>query len=432
MLVLGVIVAMKIFPIYLILFAFWIENTLGLGLTPWRGLSLFNIALYCSIVACLVSSNRIRFINRRSNPYKYMILLGAVVVFSVVVKVGLAEVKIEPLEEIAALKSWLNPFLCFFVVFNLVDDEKSALRVIYALAMVLVATVLTELLVTYRLISLQTIQIDFEGRSAGFGEPNQYAAYLVLMLPLLLCFFFLSKSPFRKLLVLGGYLVGLMALVVTGSRGGMISYVLSVLVHFFLLSRNRIIRMGKGVVLVTVLLLLVVASAALAPQQVTEALSRKMDVRKSRSMYEYTSGRTMILEKGLELFAEHPFLGNGLNAFMPLLIQRYRVKAVSHNEYLGYLVNQGIVGLVLFVALFVSIWRRFFRLTRYRVDPYWQIIYIGYAAGLAGYMVAMLGVNIYAPAVLFWMYTAALYGASNFKTAQMAFQGMQRNGRQGP
>jgi O-antigen ligase len=420
---------MKTVPIYLILIAFWLENVLGLRLTPWRGLSFFNVALYFSFMACLFSSNKIRAINRRSNPYKYLIILTVVMVCSVVVKWILGQVPIEPLEEIILFKDWLNPFLCLFIVFTLVDDEKSALRVIYALAIVLVATILAELLVTYGLMSIGRIQVTIEGRAAGFAEANQYAAYLVLMLPLLVSFFFLSKHPLHRFLVLGGYFVGLTALVVTGSRGGLVSYAFSVLVLFSLLSRNRIIRMDKGVILLAALLLLVVASAALAPRQVTEGLSRKMDVREARDVSGFTSGRLTILQNGLELFVEHPFIGNGFNAFMPLVTKKYHMKFISHNEYLGYLVNQGILGCIFFIALFVSILKRFLRLTRNRFDPHWQIIYIGYVAGLAGYMVAMLAVNITNPAVLFWMYTGALYGASNLKTAQMAFEAMQRNGR---
>jgi O-antigen ligase len=76
------------------------------------------------------------------------------------------------------------------------------------------------------------------------------------------------------------------------------------------------------------------------------------------------TGRTLIWSAGWELFREHPLLGVGANAFR-LTVSRVLAEPIrlddpspappAHNTFLSVLVEQGIVGLALFLALIVSL-----------------------------------------------------------------------------
>jgi O-antigen ligase len=76
------------------------------------------------------------------------------------------------------------------------------------------------------------------------------------------------------------------------------------------------------------------------------------------------TGRTLIWSAGWELFREHPLLGVGANAFRltvsrvlgePIRLDDPSPAPPAHNTFLSVLVEQGIVGLALFLALIVSL-----------------------------------------------------------------------------
>ncbi|MGB2900717.1 MAG: O-antigen ligase family protein [Candidatus Acidiferrum sp.] len=72
------------------------------------------------------------------------------------------------------------------------------------------------------------------------------------------------------------------------------------------------------------------------------------------------TGRTIIWKAGWEIFRVHPFLGIGANAFRPI-VSRVLAEPIrlderdpappAHNTFLSVLVEQGVIGFVLFCAL---------------------------------------------------------------------------------
>ena len=47
-----------------------------------------------------------------------------------------------------------------------------------------------------------------------------------------------------------------------------------------------------------------------------------------------------------------------------------------------------------------------------------RILYLGYICGLIGYVVAMSGVNMHEPRLIFWIYTAIIYKYTQLDKAQ--------------
>src|SRR5699024_3360820 len=58
--------------------------------------------------------------------------------------------------------------------------------------------------------------------------------------------------------------------------------------------------------------------------------------------------RTGLISKGLSMFSERPFFGFGLGSFS---FQKGVASALSHNDYIQILSEQGIFGLVVFLTI---------------------------------------------------------------------------------
>jgi len=123
----------------------------------------------------------------------------------------------------------------------------------------------------------------------------------------------------------------------------------------------------------------------------------------------YTSGRTTLWRQGLQLFFERPLLGHGHDTFVPLSKSRFPMWGNSHNEYLLYLVNYGIIGFLIFLIIFYKIYRYTSQQLAGTSDPAKQQLLISYLAGLAGFVSCMFGVNVMVINYPFWIYTAAIF-----------------------
>lgn len=154
---------------------------------------------------------------------------------------------------------------------------------------------------------------------------------------------------YRLQLVLAGTTV-----VLTASRGATLAGIVALTVVPF--THSRLTGRQKIAVLLT-LTLLVSGVLLFAPETSWERLST-VPSEISRGTL---TGRTLIWDAGWELFREHPFLGVGANAFR-LTVSRVLKEPIrpdnstspappAHNTFLSVLVEQGILGLVVFCAL---------------------------------------------------------------------------------
>ena len=120
-----------------------------------------------------------------------------------------------------------------------------------------------------------------------------------------------------------------------------------------------------------------------------------------------SSGRTVIWNHGMEMAADHP-LGVGPDGFkylsqfyMPPEVLVYKEgfdygRRASHNTYLKVVVEQGILGLVVFLSMCISVClalRRSFKAAQRTegVDPFWRYMIfataVSFMTSLAGGMV---------------------------------------------
>jgi O-antigen ligase len=204
-----------------------------------------------------------------------------------------------------------------------------------------------------------TTQANFE-TSGGFG-PNQVASALAFGALLLLLDVLLSSHPFaRRLLLLAVAGVFMVQSTMTFSRGGLISMALSILVVSPLLlvtKRQRVTAIWVGVAL-----LFAMPAAYLALNEYTGG---KLEARFSKTSM---SGREALMQSELKLWEDNPAFGIGVG-----LSRFYQGKA-SHTEFTRALAENGVLGLLAYLALVFACLRRTAFLLRDRTAVYLPLL----------------------------------------------------------
>jgi O-antigen ligase len=396
---------------YVFLVALWSETVLGYNLSIERGLSYLNVAFYPLLLGWVFLSIRTKKLFEGGRVNKFVGLLFFIVCLSILVSFIRAENgQLSLYNEIILFKRWVLPFLVFLILYRCLSEEKHCFYVCGGLVIFLVVTLFTTIGTISGLLELGASRIHISGvRVAGFVESNQYAAFLVLFIPLFISGTYFSGKANKKVLYGTLLLLSLICLIVTASRGGGIALFCSVLVYFYLFCQERLIRFRVALLLLVIgIPLFLVFAFTFAPEDVRVAVSERFDPSRAEDAREFTSGRTDLWTNGIELFLRKPVLGHGQDTFIPLMKKNFVIWGNSHNDYLSYLVHFGIIGLSVFLLLLWSLFREARVIARNVTDMRIRVLSLSYISGLSGYVVAMFGVNIIQPQFLFWGYTAAV------------------------
>jgi O-antigen ligase len=234
------------------------------------------------------------------------------------------------------------------------------------------------------------------GQSTSFGpfiNRHHFAAYMEMALALP-AGLLLAGAVEREKRVLYLFAVALMAiaLVMTNSRGAIISLVAETLFLFIIgfkrVEHGRETRdTGGGVrpilmrgVLALALLLAVFGGVVLLGGEA--ALSRFFG---TVNAADPTTGRAHFWRGTLEIIRHHPFIGSGLGSFGVAYTQYdtrnglFRLEQ-AHNDYLQILADAGILGALLGLAFLALLFRTGFR-RRQTEDPFRQGVATGALAG---------------------------------------------------
>ncbi len=399
---------------YFFLLVFWLENVLGVHISTIKGISLLNIALYLMLIAWAINIVRKKKIFNPNKLNKYLIILFCVVAASIPVKYLLNEVPHESLfQELIYLKGWLNPVLLFFILYNTLDNERHCRLALGGLLVFFTITVLSTIGESTGILHIGKLKIVQESRSAGFAEPNQYAAYLVLFLPLLFSGALFSTG-IRKLLSIMLIFLAIISLIITGSRGGIISLVFACVVYCYVFASKKLIKLRTILIVILIgLPLLGGTGFLLSPQNVREKFLERFNPTHTSNADELTSGRITLWTNSLKLFFKSPVFGHGQNTIHALMKKYFSTAGNSHNDYLLYMVHFGIVGLIIFLLILWTLFRQTWLFSEHSVDNYFVILSLSYFSGLAGFSLAMFGVNIIQPLYFLWAYSAIILRSGN-------------------
>ena len=196
-----------------------------------------------------------------------------------------------------------------------------------------------------------------------------------------------------------------LALLVTFSRGAFFGFIVVNVIYLF--SRRRVKT-----------LLLAAAAIPAALVLMPGAVWYRMSLGIGDGLNAVTAGRAgEIWEPLSTTFMDSPIWGNGLGSIMwsrPMIEGRLLQVAHPHNAYLEAYIDMGVIGLVLVIAFWIFMWRRFRVLSRdTRLTSELQGFFEGAAAGLFAFLVAGMAGSSLTPApeqAFLWLAVGAMYG----------------------
>jgi O-antigen ligase len=186
--------------------------------------------------------------------------------------------------------------------------------------------------------------------SSGIGDPNGYAAFILVLIPLVL-YRIMHSFGIARILYWGCLISFLMLLVMTGSRGGMLGFIgaSGILIYHY--------SIGKLRQLFLFFLTAAVIAYFIAPDFFWERAQTITNpgAEKGHSI----SVRIDNYKAALKIFADYPIAGVGLTNFK-FIGGDYGAKGggVVHNTYLEILTGGGLLSFIPFGLILVSLWRK--------------------------------------------------------------------------
>jgi putative inorganic carbon (hco3(-)) transporter len=211
-----------------------------------------------------------------------------------------------------------------------------------------------------------TIGTDVENglkRAVG-GEidPNAFSLLVLYALPFFVHLFFDGKRHIDRVLGGLGYLLNLVAIITSYSRGGALIFLISLALSF-LIYRDRISVRHIGIVISMVAMAAVLA-ILLIPMSYWE---RQLSV--SDNQDQAMMRRSSYLTFAFEKLWDRPFLGTGTGTYKDLYERsRYTLELStsndlrrgSHNSYIEVLIGNGLAGCLAFIIIIIVALRNFF------------------------------------------------------------------------
>jgi O-antigen ligase len=194
--------------------------------------------------------------------------------------------------------------------------------------------------------------------AAGGLDGNDLAMVLALALPMAWYLGMTYRQPLLRWICRAYIPVGVLTIGLTGSRGGMLAT--TVALSIVPLSMTRL---SPGRVMTAVLML--GAAGVLAVSYVPETVIERLATTQTEVEGGRFGGRGKLWRAGLEVLPEHPVFGHGTGSFKSAITPKLGPAAqVAHNSYLSVLVEQGILGFLLYMSMFVAVIVSVLRLPR--------------------------------------------------------------------
>lgn len=203
-------------------------------------------------------------------------------------------------------------------------------------------------------------------------DTNELAYVLVGAIPVVLGFAMIQETRVRRLAYLAGVVCMMLAIVLTGSRGGLVA--LAAVGAIVVLNPGRLQpptgrkertgrKKGSGAVgrIVVSMLLLAVVGAVTWPRLPEETRERLATMLNLKSDYNFSNkpedlGRMQIWTRGLKAFAQRP-VGYGVNSYA-MVDERFGGRFyTAHNSFILVIVELGVAGIIIYLLILLRVWR---------------------------------------------------------------------------
>jgi len=299
-----------------------------------------------------------------------------------------------------SLNRWLSVFeilrmvkLCILmlVVSDLIRERRDVLTVLYALLLGMVAegAICAVQYATGSSFNLGLFTVGALNRVSGtIGWPNTLGAYAAAITSMALTLFLARLGgKIRAFCLIAGF-AGLFTLVVSFSRGAWIAFLTALVVGVLVSYSAKLISFRDLPQLAVILL---VAGICIAP------LAGPIGQRLAQTSLQQgaIADRFVLNQIAFNMIAAHPVLGVGINTFVDVMTTydktglSYFLPYPVHNVYLLIAAETGLIGLALFAAFVVAVFRAGFRGLRSR-DRLVSASAIGITCSLTAILVSNL------------------------------------------
>lgn len=245
---------------------------------------------------------------------------------------------------------WLS-ILLYFVLIMMIRDERSLNYIVIALLTGAVLSILSPIVLGYGRVTASI----WERYGGLWGDQNEFAAILLVLLPISISLFFTSKIMIMKIIAAAYSIIIFTGLILTYSRGGFLALGLMVIMAMlkFISGKNRLRILAISVpclILAFIIFYHTFADEFISRMETLSILQNRESVRAEGSL---DIRYFMYFDLAPKLITEHPILGVGFRDF----ISYNPYKLVTHNTFLEVFTGMGIIGFIPFVLIIFLTWK---------------------------------------------------------------------------
>jgi tetratricopeptide (TPR) repeat protein len=258
-------------------------------------------------------------------------------------------------------------------------------------------------------------------------SPDIAAGFLLFIIPISLYFTLAYRNTFQRLLSIFLSILFITALYITFSRGAYISFLIEIIIIFFVLYRYFFQEKMQYIILI-ILTIILSFSLSLMHSSISSrvSLSHITSITLGNTQSLSVNDRLDVYEKSIELVFIKPIFGYGIGTFGEAFL-RYQNKPwvyfkYTHNQYLEMFVEGGLVGGGIFLLFFVYLFLRGIKdIYKKRGDKYKKripksLIYVFIFASLSGTMShSMIDYDWYSIPIFFLLMVFIGIYLNNFK-----------------
>ncbi|MEO7136270.1 MAG: O-antigen ligase family protein [Gemmatimonadales bacterium] len=242
--------------------------------------------------------------------------------------------------------TYFQLFLVLWMIWELAGTPKRQLGLLFAYVCGAIVAATNTIMVYRSLLGSEKYVRRFSAE--GF-DPNDLGMTLALALPMAWYLGMTYRQPIMRWLCRGYLPLGLVAIGLTGSRGALLASIVALLIVPLSVTQLSRAKVGGAIVL---LLLSVVVAVAFIPTASWDRFATTGSEVAAGNM----NNRMTIWKAGFRAFTQRPIVGYGTSGF------NWTVHSQPHNAYLAVLVENGLIGLALYLSMFLALFLKLFGL----------------------------------------------------------------------
>ncbi|MCM8819282.1 MAG: O-antigen ligase family protein [Candidatus Omnitrophica bacterium] len=319
----------------------------SLGLAGGRAVvlrldDLFLIVVFLGWLAKMATIKKIGFF--RKTPLNFPIFIY-LTFYTISTFLGIIRGYVTFKDSIFYLLKYFEYFLLYFMVADVLVEEKQARIFVYAIFFVSIITSLYAFRQHFS--GIERVTAPFEEKDI---ESNTFGGYLVLI-SLLAISFFLNISKLKLKIFFGIVIfLSLFSLLFTLSRGSWLAFILGYITIFFVLKKGRITFLIATLILCLLLYIFLPARVLDRIKYTFTPETQKTIFGKKINLDASAAARIENWFYSLELWSKYPIFGRGAGS----------ARVVVDHQYGRILLEAGFFGILVFLFLIFELFRSFF------------------------------------------------------------------------